>query len=705
MVAASLVGAGYLAWRLGWTLNPEARAFSLLLWGAEAFGWFSAVLFFFTVWKPERPQPLQPPEGLAVDVLVPTKGEPLWVLRRTLLAAQRIRYPHRTLVLDDAGRPEVRKLAAKLGCVYLSRPTHEHAKAGNLNFGLQHSEAEFVAVLDADHVALPEFLHRVLGYFRDPRVAFVQTPQDFYNLESYQHWVEPRTGRAWHEQVLFFRVIQPGKQRWNAAFYCGSPAVLRRAALDDVGGFATETVTEDFHTAVRMHARGWKSVYHDEPLAYGLAPSTVTPYRAQRLRWGRGAMQVLRVENLLWRQGLSLPQRVTYLASAIHWFEGWQKAVLYLAPPVFFATGQPPIRAVDWAFLSAFTGYHLLSNLAFKLASRGYGMVLLTEHYNMARFASYIRATFSLLTGRARFEVTPKSPERKAPPAAALLPQLAVLAANAAAAVGCAVRAPAAGDLAVAYAVNAVWSVWHTYLAAWAVVAAYRSRDRRAVQRLRAHLPVRVWWQGGRETVGLLRDFHEEAAGLELPRGDSLPSAGAEVFVSLPPGWPHADVVLEGHVASVRTRGDSVHVGVRLVGVLSEAADVFLSVVLFGAQRRLLEQVGRPTDPLGSPERRRPAGQRRLESRPVRVVWPGEAVWGLLEDSSTGGARLLVPVPPPEGGDVAVLDAREQTALSGSVVWTKALPFGDGEVYWVGVRRMVRPSLEGRRAQAATAGA
>jgi len=423
MVCAGAAGAAYLVWRVLWTLNPEAWTFSFLLWGAEAFGWLSAVLFFFTVWKVEYPSPPPAPEGLRVDVLVPTKGEPLWVLRRTLLAAQRIRYPHRTVVLDDSGRPEVRELAASLGCLYLSRPTHEHGKAGNLNFGLRHSSSDFVAVLDADHVPVPEFLDRILGYFRDPRVAFVQTPQEFYNLESYQHWTEPTTGRSWHEQALFFRVIQPGKNHWNAAFYCGSPAVLRRAALEDVGGFATETVTEDLHTSIRLHARGWKSVYHSEVLAYGLAPSTAQPYRIQRLRWGRGAMQVLRLDNPLWRRGLTLPQRLTYLASMITWFEGWQKAVLYVAPPAFYLTGQLPVRAVDWVFLLAFAAYHLLSNLAFKLASRGYGMVLLTEHYNMARFATYMRATLNLLTARAVFHVTPKAGHHQGPPLEALVPQ------------------------------------------------------------------------------------------------------------------------------------------------------------------------------------------------------------------------------------------------------------------------------------------
>lgn len=686
MVAASLVGAGYLAWRAGWTLNPDAWAFSVLLWAAEAFGWLSAVLFFFTVWKVEHPEPPPAPRGLRVDVLVPTKGEPLWVLRRTLLAAQRIRYPHRTLVLDDGNRPEVRELAATLGCAYLARPTHEHAKAGNLNFGLRHSGAEFVAVLDADHVPMPEFLDRLLGYFRDPRVAFVQTPQDFYNVESYQHWVQPDTGRAWHEQALFFRVIQPGKNHWNAAFYCGSPAVLRRAALDDVGGFATETVTEDLHTSIRMHGRGWKSVYHSEAVAYGLAPSTVAPYRTQRLRWGRGAMQVLRLDNPLWRPGLSLAQRLTYLASMITWFEGWQKAVLYLAPPVFFATGQLPVRAVDWTFLVTFVAYHALSNLAFKLASRGYGMVLLTEHYNMARFATYMRATLNLFTGRASFHVTPKGSDRGGPPLAAILPQLGVLVANLLASAGCVARLPAAGDLAAAYAVNAAWATWHSYLATWAVAVAYRKRDRRALQRLRAYLPVRVRWDGHREVVGLLRDVHEEGAGLELSGHERAPSLGTAVQLSLPAGWPHADLVLEGRVVAVRTRGPKVEVGVRLVAPSPEASDTFLSLVLFGAQRRLLERAAGPLDPLGSPQNRRRAGRRQVAPTPVRVTWQDAAVWGLVEDVSAAGARLLVPAGPAEGTEVVVLERGEETVLSGVVVWKRAMPFGDGEVFWVGLR-------------------
>ena len=167
------------------------------------------------------------------------------MLRRTLLAASRMEYPHQTWLLDDGNRPEARALADSLGCRYLARERNTDAKAGNLNNALQHSEAELIAVFDADHAPARDFLTRTLGYFADPAVAFVQTPQDFYNLDSYQHRQHPRRHLVWTEQSLFFRVIQRGKDCWNAAFFCGSCAVLRRRALDKIGGFATGSVTED----------------------------------------------------------------------------------------------------------------------------------------------------------------------------------------------------------------------------------------------------------------------------------------------------------------------------------------------------------------------------------------------------------------------------------------------------------------------------
>jgi cellulose synthase (UDP-forming) len=194
----------YLYWRVAETFNPNALFFSWSLWCAEVFGFFTTLLFYFTVWKPitrEAPEPL---EGRTVDVLIPTINEPVEVLRKTLLACNDLKYPHRTLVLDDGGRDEVRELCGELGCIYLAREEHKDAKAGNLNFGLEHSEAEFVAVFDADHAPLPHFIDRLMGYFEDDELGFAQAPQEFYNIDSFQHRVSPEKKYIWAEQGLFY---------------------------------------------------------------------------------------------------------------------------------------------------------------------------------------------------------------------------------------------------------------------------------------------------------------------------------------------------------------------------------------------------------------------------------------------------------------------------------------------------------------------
>jgi len=187
---------------------------------------------------PARPF-LPPRPGLSVDVFIPTYNEDLDVLEATITGAVGIRYPHLTWVLDDGRRPEVEALARRLGADYLTRPDNLYHKAGNLNHALKHTTGEFIAILDADMVPQPDYLDRTLGYFEDEKLAFVQMPQEFYNQDSIQH--DPLS-RHWHEQTLFFRVIQPGKNHTNSAFWTGSPSVMRRKSLEDIGGVATETV-------------------------------------------------------------------------------------------------------------------------------------------------------------------------------------------------------------------------------------------------------------------------------------------------------------------------------------------------------------------------------------------------------------------------------------------------------------------------------
>lgn len=401
------VGVWYLTWRLQ-TFNPQAPIFSRLIYAAELFGFITAIMHLFMCWRLTERQAPPPRANVTVDVFVPTYSEPVELVRKTLLAAMAMNYRHETWLLDDGRRPAMRALAAELGCRYLTRPDNLHAKAGNLNHALEHSRGELIAVFDADHAPRHDFLVKTLGYFQDPDVAFVQTPQDYYNLDSYQHRRSRASGRVWTEQALFFRVIQRGKDYWNAAFFCGSCAVVRRSGLERIGGFATGTITEDLHTSIRLHAAGYRSVYHAEPLAFGIAPESVEPFITQRVRWGQGAMHVWRREGILSNSGLSWAQRLNYLASVITYFDGWQKAVFYFAPVIVLTTGKLPLLAALPTFLLHFLPYYALTFWTFEEVGRGYGGTLYIEQYNMARFAAFAWATLAWIIPTMRFRVTRK---------------------------------------------------------------------------------------------------------------------------------------------------------------------------------------------------------------------------------------------------------------------------------------------------------
>ncbi|MEK6683264.1 MAG: glycosyltransferase [Nitrospirota bacterium] len=409
-----VVATYYVTWRLTYTMNWEAWWFSIPVFMAELYGVLTAYAFFFVVWSPTHRTPPPAPPGRTVDVFVTTYDEDPSILRRTLLGCLAITYPHETYVLDDGHRPEVARLARELGCRYISREKNIHAKAGNLNNALRRTSGEFIVTLDADHVPLPQFIDRLLGYFSDDQVAFVQTPQDFYNVDSFQHRLDAKHRRMWTEQSLFFSVIQPGKDRWNSAFFCGSCAIIRRSALKDVGGFAEATVTEDLHTSILLHAKGHRSVYHNESLAYGLAAASALPFHVQRLRWGQGAMQVLVRDNPLWVKGLTVPQRISYLSSTTTYFDGFQKLIYYLSPVVYFLTGVLPIKSFGVVFLLHFIPYFILLLLSFELMSRGHGSTWMTEQYNMAKFATFMKTSLGLFSKkRLQFQVTPKSRDRE----------------------------------------------------------------------------------------------------------------------------------------------------------------------------------------------------------------------------------------------------------------------------------------------------
>ena len=342
VVTSLLMSTRYMYFRLTQTLHFNSEIETILglgLFIAEIYIWVMLLLNYLqTVWPLNRgivPLPDDMTTWPTVDVYIPTYNEPLDVVRDTVLAAQCIDYPRdkmKIYILDDGSRSEFAVFAADVGVGYITREEHNHAKAGNLNHAMTLTKGELICVFDCDHVATRMFLQSTVGGFlEDPKLALVQTPHYFYSPDPFERNLS--VGRNIpNEGMLFYGPIQKGNDNWNATFFCGSCAVIRRSALDEIGGFAVETVTEDAHTALKMQRLGWKSSFLAIPLAAGLATERLVLHVIQRTRWARGMTQIFRVDNPLFGRGLTFQQRCCYLSAMLYYQFALPRVVFVTAP-------------------------------------------------------------------------------------------------------------------------------------------------------------------------------------------------------------------------------------------------------------------------------------------------------------------------------------------------------------------------------------
>jgi cellulose synthase (UDP-forming) len=363
-VAAVLAVVIYLTWRIGYTLPVGGwnRTVAWILVAFEALPLIGLLVKVITLWNIDSAAPLPvaaAPAGMRVAVLIPTYNEPAEVIAPTIAAACVLEPAHETWVLDDGDRPWVAEMAEFYGARYVNRPTREHAKAGNLNHALDllaldeaagFGGADIIAVLDCDHVPLPAFLTATLGWFADEKIAVVQGPQTFYNAGAFDD--DGFSG----EQGLFFNVLMPARDHAGAGpFWCGSTALLRVKALREVGGVATETITEDMHTTLKLIRAGWKTAYHHQTLALGLAPATPDQYMLQRRRWGMGAMQIL-VHERLWaaKRWMSWRNFHEYLNGTLWWLEGIATVIALIVPMAILLSGAQTSTAAPATFAAVF---------------------------------------------------------------------------------------------------------------------------------------------------------------------------------------------------------------------------------------------------------------------------------------------------------------------------------------------------------------
>jgi len=464
-VATIATGVVYLLWVLD-ALNPAHPIVGALFFTSEAACLLLFVVASASLWR-LRFKPAASPEperAVDVDVFVAVCGEPLNVVARTLHAVANIRWRGtlRPYVLDDGGSDDVRALAERLGFGYLSRAAsgveRRDAKAGNLNFGLARSGGEYVLVLDADQVPRPEIVEALAGYLRFPRVAFVQ---------SRQHYLVPEGDPFFNQDGLFYGAVQLAMDHHDTVIACGSGVLYRRAALDDLGGFATWNLVEDLTTSYELHARGWKSLYYPYPLSEGLAPDDILGVYRQRGQWALDTLRLFFWSPPLLKRGLPWRKRLNYFLIGLSYLcAGFFIPLLFCIPPWSYVTGHTVLRRPELEFVLFRGVYFVAMASAVRFLSRGEGA---GRQFQMlvGIFPVYIRAALRALWYRhtkPAYHANNRARARgRLPVAFAVLPQLVLVAANLFLPIYAALAGTAPPRVIAANAIVstvAVWTLW-----------------------------------------------------------------------------------------------------------------------------------------------------------------------------------------------------------------------------------------------------
>lgn len=559
LALASIVVLRYAFWRTTSTLPPTSDIYSfipgLILYLAEMYCIVMLAISLFVIADPKRrtaAPKLPADDAPTVDVLVPSYNEGTDILALTLSAAKAMEYPAgklKVFLLDDGATEEklhsddpeialnarnraaeLKALCARLGVTYSARQRNVHAKAGNLNSGLAISSGDLVVVFDADHAPERHFLSETVGYFAtDPKLFLVQTPHFFSNPDPIERNLGTFASMP-SENEMFYGRIQLGLDRWNASFFCGSAAVLRREALEQAGGFSGITITEDAETALDLHARGWNSIYVDKPLISGLQPDTFASFIGQRSRWCRGMVQILLLKNPLFQRGLSFAQRICYLSSSLFWMFPLARMVFFIAPLLLILFNlKIYVSSLD-EFIAYTVMYLVVSEM---IRSYLYGSVRwpwVSEIYEYVQSVYLIGAIFSVLLSprRPTFNVTAKGQNVETDRLSELsLPYFVIFALSCVAMFVCAYRYQTEPEISGLLAVVGLWQFINLVLSGAALGVVTERGERREKVRLASRSAVEIL-KDDQVLPGIIRDISPAGATImpigqwsgQLRRGD-----------------------------------------------------------------------------------------------------------------------------------------------------------------------------------------
>lgn len=382
----------------------------VLLIASEVFHVWQVFAFVHTIWARKRERAFDAEIRDHVAVFITVCGEPAEIIEETVVAAKAMRYPHFSVYILNDGKvanrdnwQEAEQIARRHGIECITREVPGGAKAGNINNALKQTNEPYVVVFDADHVPYPEFLEKTVGYFADERVAFVQSPQFYKNAD-----VNQVAGGSWEQQTLFFGPLLKGKDSVNAAFMCGTNMVIRRTALDEVGGMSEKSIAEDFLSSLLIHSKKWKSVYVDKVLAEGLAPEDFLSYYKQQFRWARGSLEILFAYNPLFRRGLTFAQRIQYIGSASYYLSGAIVLINAIMPLIYFFLAAKPLTINTMTLALIFLPYIFVILYTLQQSSN-FTYTFRALSFSLGSFTIYMKALWhTIIRKKNGFAVTSK---------------------------------------------------------------------------------------------------------------------------------------------------------------------------------------------------------------------------------------------------------------------------------------------------------
>jgi cellulose synthase (UDP-forming) len=628
MVLSAFLALRYFEWRATETLiytGPLDFIGMSLLFLAEVYGLVIYFLgIFVNLWPLESkiiPLPEEAERLPTVDVFIPTYNEPYDIVRITATAAAQLDYPKeklRVYIIDDGGTqakrndPEhgmaawarhysMRQMAAELGIGYLTRETNQQAKAGNINHALQYTKGDLVLVLDCDHVPTKDILQNTVGHFIvDPKLFLVQTPHFFINPTPVEKNLEGVANPS-GENDMFYRRIHPSLNFWNASYFCGSAALLRRKYLMEVGGICGTTITEDAETAFHLHSRGYNSIYINRPMVCGLSPESYDDYVTQRSRWAQGMVQLVMLNNPLKTRGLSLPQRIAYFNSSFFWLFGFPRFIYFIAPASYLIFGLNVYHA-SWLQILAFTLPYVLSiYVVMDFLYAGTRQPFFSEIYESVQSLFLMPAVISVLLNpwKPSFKVTAKGltndKDYLSPMAA---PFFLVIAINVVAVILAGFKWFTEPLLRDVIAVTVIWSFYNLYLSVVSLGAFWERRQIRKFYRIAASGAVTVFFPRiGTSHVGEVCDVSITGIGfeIELP---FLPREQEQVVLSVKDSYGR-EYRFENRIQRAASRGGKYFCGTEFIEGRASHADVVGYV--FGDSARWQDNWERKSKARGTP--------------------------------------------------------------------------------------------------------